>query len=313
VIVGIAQIAPVFLDRAATLAKVVRAIEDAAAAGARLVCFPEAIVPGYPVWVDRTGGAKFDDPRQKQLYALYLEQAVDVARGDLALVCEAAKARAVDVVLGVAERAADRGGHSIYCSRVFIDDGGRVRSVHRKLVPTYEERLVWAPGDGAGLVTHRVGEFTVGALNCWENWMPMARAALHGLGEDLHVALWPGNVRNTANSTCAFAFEGRSYVVSASGLLRDADIPRAVPFRDAIVRPGETLHDGGSAVAGPDGKWVLEPVVDDERVLAVDLDPVRVGQERQNFDASGHYSRPDVLSLRVNRARQRTVAFDDEE
>jgi nitrilase len=310
VLVGIAQIAPVFLDRAATLHKVVRAIEDAAAGGARLVCFPEAIVPGYPVWVDRTGGSKFDDPAQKELYALYLEQAVDVGAGDLASVCAAAQANAIAVVLGVAERAADRGGHSIYCSRVFIDAAGVVGSVHRKLMPTYEERLVWAAGDGAGLVTHAVDAFTVGALNCWENWMPMARAALHGLGEDLHVALWPGSVRNTEGSTCYFAFEARSYVVSASGLLRAADIPRGVPLRDAMVRPGEVLHDGGSAVAGPDGKWVLEPVPHEERVFILDLDPRRIGQERHNFDPSGHYSRPDVLSLRVHRARQRAVEFD---
>jgi nitrilase len=310
VIVGIAQIAPVFLDRAATLAKVVHAIADAGRAGAQLVCFPETIVPGYPVWVDRTGGAAFDDPRQKELYALYLSQAVDVEAGDLAPVCEVARAESIAVVLGVAERAPDRGGHSIYCSRVFVDRDGRIGSVHRKLVPTYEERLVWAPGDGAGLVTHRIGEFNVGALNCWENWMPMARAALHGLGEDLHVALWPGSVRNTVNSTCFFAFEARSYVVSASGLLRERDIPQSVPYRDAIVRAGETIHTGGSAVAGPDGKWILEPVADEERVMVVDLDPARIAQERQKFDPSGHYSRPDVLTLRVHRARQSTVSFE---
>ena len=310
-IVGIAQLAPVFLDKVRTLEKVVGAVGDAGAAGARLVCFGEVIVPGYPVWLERTGGARFNDAAQKELYALYLREAVDIAAGDLSPVCAAAREAAVSVVLGVAERAADRGGHSIYCSRVFIDATGEVRSVHRKLVPTHEERLVWAPGDGAGLVTHRVGEFTVGALNCWENWIPTARAALQGQGEDLHICLWPGNVRNTTRSTEYFAFEGRSFVVSVSGILRDGDIPTRVPLREQIVRAGETILDGGSGVAGPDGRWVLEPVVGEERVLVVDLDPARVAQERQNFDPAGHYSRPDVLRLHVNRVRQSIVKFED--
>ena len=150
--------------------------------GCGLVAFGEALVPGYPLWLSRTGGARFDDGDQKRLFARYADQAVDLGAGQLDPVREAAAAGGVAVVLGIIERPAERGGHSLFCSRVVIDEDGELLSVHRKLVPTYEERLVWGPGDGAGLVTHRVGGFTLGALNCWENWMPLARAALHAQG-----------------------------------------------------------------------------------------------------------------------------------
>jgi len=207
-----AQIAPVWLDRTATLAKVVAAVHRAADDGAQLVAFGEALVPGYPFWIELTDGARFDAPVQKRLHAHYLEQAVQIEAGHLQSVCDAARDRSICVILGIIERPSDRGGHSIYASLVYIDAQGVVRSVHRKLMPTYEERLSWAPGDGHGLRTHALGAFTVGALNCWENWMPLARASLYAQGEDLHVAIWPGSVRNTEHITRFIARESRSYV-----------------------------------------------------------------------------------------------------
>lgn len=310
--VAAAQIAPVFLDRARTLEKVVAAVEEAATRGCALVGFGEVMVPGYPIWLDRTGGAEFDNAAQKDLYALYVDQSVDIEGGDLGPVCEVAAQTSTAVILGVAERAGDRGGHSVYCSRVFIDECGEIVSVHRKLMPTYEERLVWASGDGAGLVVHKVAEFTVGALNCWENWLPLARAALHGQGENFHVALWPGSPGNTENSTPFMAFEGRSYVMSVSALLRAEDIPADFPMRDRLVNSeDEVLHSGGSCVARPDGSWLLEPVGPVEGVFDVEIDLTEVRRSRQNLDISGHYSRPDVLQLHVDRRRQSVVTFDD--
>jgi len=303
--IALAQIAPRFLDRDATLDRVVRAIDDAAAAGASLVAFGEATVPGYPIWLERTGGARFDDDLQKTFFARYLDQSVSIARGQLDGVCDAARRGRIAVVLGIAERGDDRGGHTIYCSRVFVDASGSVLSVHRKLVPTYDERLVWGAGDGAGLVTHPVGPFVVGALNCWENWMPLARAALYAQGESLRVAIWPGSERNTRDITRFVALEGRSFVASVGTLLRPQDIGDEVPARDALLEGGEAFFtDGGSCVAAPDGAWVVEPVVGREELVLADLDPEVVRRERQNFDPSGHYSRPDVLRVSVDRARQ---------
>ncbi len=303
-----AQIAPVWLDRSATVAKVVAYINQAADQGAQLVAFGEALIPGYPFWIEWTDGARFDSAVQKSFHARYLDQAVQIEAGHLAPVCDAARMRGVTVIVGCIERPPDRGGHSVFASLVYIDATGAIQSVHRKLMPTYEERLSWAAGDGHGLRTHPLGPFTVGALNCWENWMPLARASLYAQGEDLHVAIWPGSVRNTEHITRFVAREGRSYVMSVSGLLRRSDVSDAVPNAELLLeRMPEVVADGGSCLAGPDGFWLVEPVANDERLILANIEHRRVRGERQNFDVAGHYGRPDVFQLTVNRERQSIV------
>jgi nitrilase len=292
-VVGLAQIAPVWLDRTRTLAKVIAWVEDAAARHCRLVAFGEALCPGYPFWIERTDGARFNSSTQKELHAHYMDQAVRIERGDLDALRKVAAAHRVAVVLGCIERPADRGGHSLYASLVYVTPQGEIASVHRKLMPTYEERLTWSPGDGHGLRVHELGPFTVGGLNCWENWMPLPRAALYAQGEDLHVAIWPGGLHNTHDLTRVLAKEGRSYVLSVSGLMRPADFPADTPYREQILAGNPPfLANGGSCVSGPDGAWVIEPVIEQETLLVATLDHRRVREERQNFDPVGHYSRP---------------------
>lgn len=306
------QIAAPWLSRDATLAKVIDTIRAAAKEKADLIVFGEALVPGYPFWLELTGGAKFNDAQQKAFFAFYSDQAVRIDHGHLDVVCTALKAANMACYLGMIERAADRSGHSLYCSFVYIDPEGVIQSVHRKLQPTYEERLVWSPGDGNGLRTHKLGEFTVGGLNCWENWMPLPRAALYGQGEDLHIACWPGSIRNTEDLTPVLAKEGRSFVASVSTLMRRSDIGDHVPFADELrAAMPEFATDGGSCLAAPDGSWVLPPVTHEESLRFAELDHSLVRQERQNFDPAGHYSRPDVTRLIVDRARQSTVEFKD--
>ncbi|MEM9025114.1 MAG: carbon-nitrogen hydrolase family protein, partial [Bacteroidota bacterium] len=293
--VALAQLAPVWLNKARTLEKVLEAMNEAARAGSQLVVFGEALLPGYPFWLGLTGGAAFDAPVQKALHAHYTQHAISIEAGDLDALQALARKHGLAVYLGIIERPADRGGHSLYASLVYIDPQGNIGSVHRKLQPTYDERLTWAPGDGHGLQVHALPPFTVGGLNCWENWMPLPRAALYGQGENLHVAVWPGSVHNTQDITRFIARESRSFVVSVSGLMRPEDFPEDTPHRAEIVASApEWLADGGSCVAGPDGKWLLEPVKHREGVFTADLDINRVFEERQNFDPSGHYSRPDV-------------------
>lgn len=321
--VAIAQIAPVILNRDATLAKVVTSIHDAADQECKLVTFGETLVPAYPFWLCRSDAARFEAQDQKEIHAEYLRQAVKIPMpgiersandNHLADVCEAARERRISVMLGVAEKAVDRAEHTIYCSRVFISGeektAGKILSVHRKLMPTYEERLAWGIGDGAGLQTHPVDQFVVGGLNCWENWLPLARASLYGQGETLHVMLWPGCLRLTNEITRFVAKEGRMFVISASGLIRNEDIPIDVPHRGTMLDENG-IYDGGSCIAGPDGNWIIEPVLNREELIVADLDSNRVLEERQNMDVSGHYSRPDILELHVNRKRQSVVVFDD--
>ncbi len=311
--VGLAQITPVWLDREATLAKIADYINQAADQGCDLVGFGEALAPGYPFWLDRTDGARFNNDIQKEIHAKYLDEGVCIERGDLKGICELAKAREIAVYVGIMERPLDRAGHSLYCTLVYIDKQGEIGSVHRKLMPTYEERLAWAPGDGHGLRTHALGEFTVGGLNCWENWMPLARASLYAQGEDLHFSCWPGGDHNTHDLPGFIAKESRSYTMFVCGLMRIEDIPDNIPHAD-LIRAGETtgfLANGGSCLMGPDGKWVIEPIIGEERLAVATIDHKLVRRERQNFDPAGHYSRPDVTQLTVNRARQTTIILKD--
>jgi nitrilase len=306
--VAMAQIAPVWLNKIETLKKVVDSIREAGQQGAELIVFGEALVPGYPFWLALTGGAEWNTKVNKTLHAHYVSNAICIEKDELSTVQKTAKTYGIAVYLGIIERPADRGGHSIYASLVYINETGEIKSVHRKLQPTYDERLTWAPGDGHGLQVHQLKAFTLGGLNCWENWMPLTRTALYGQGENLHVAVWPGSEHNTKDITRFIARESRSFVVSVSCLMKASYFPAETPHLDLILsKAPNTLANGGSCIAGPDGEWLVPPIVDQEGIFYETLDFNKVLEERQNFDPVGHYSRPDVTQLTVNTKRQTTV------
>jgi len=309
--VALAQISPVWLNKEKTIQKIERTINEAAKENAELIVFGEALLPGYPFWVALTNGAEWNSSVQKEIHGHYVKNSIMIENGELDSICALAKQHQMAIYLGIMERAANRGGHSIYASLVYIDQDGIIQSVHRKLQPTYEERLTWAPGDGNGLQVHPLKDFTVGGLNCWENWMPLPRTALYGLGENLHIAVWPGSDHNTKDITRFIARESRSFVISVSSLMAKTDFPSETPHADKIIANApDTLANGGSCIAGPDGEWIIEPIIGKEGLIYEILDFARVYQERQNFDVVGHYSRPDVTKLHVNRDRQSTVGFD---
>lgn len=311
--IAMAQIAPVWLNKIQTLEKIKTSITEAGEQKCELVVFGEALLPGYPFWLGLTNGAEFNSKINKEIHAHYIRNAIQIEKGDLKEVCELTRQHKIAIYLGGIERAQNRGGHSLYCSLIYINSSGEIRSVHRKLQPTYEERLTWSPGDGNGLRVHELKEFTVGGLNCWENWMPLTRTALYGMGENLHIAVWPGSLRNTEDITRFIAKESRSYVVSVSSLMRNTDFPDETPHVDLILKNApDILADGGSCIAGPDGEWVVAPVPNKEGLIIAEIDFNRVLEERHNFDPAGHYSRPDVTQLMISRKRQSILEINSE-
>lgn len=310
--VALAQIAPVWLDKQRTLDKILESVEEAGKQACDLVVFGEALLPGYPFWISLTDGARFNAKDQKAIHAHYVANAVMIKAGDLEPLQKLARQYNIAIYLGCMERAEDRGGHSIYCSLVYIDKTGTIQSVHRKLMPTFEERLTWASGDGNGLQVHKLKNFTLGGLNCWENWMPLPRAALYGMGENVHIAVWPGNDFNTQDITRFIARESRSYVLSVSSLMHLSDFPLETPYLEKIKENApEILANGGSCIAGPDGEWIIPPVLNTSGLIIETLDFNRILEERQNFDPVGHYSRPDVTKLILNRERQSTIQINE--
>ena len=306
--IAIAQIAPVWLNKTKTIDKIKSYIKDAGSKKCELIVFGEALLPGYPFWLSFTKASEFNSKIQKEIHAHYIRNSIQIEAGELDNITKLAKEHKIAIYIGIIERAQNRGGHSLYCSLVYIDQNGKIQSVHRKLQPTYEERLSWAPGDGNGLQVHDLKQFKVGGLNCWENWMPLPRTALYGLGENLHIAVWPGSEYNTVDITKFIAKESRSFVVSASSLLSTQDIPKDIPHYDMIIKNAPTtMANGGSCIAGPDGEWVVKPVVGNEELIIKSINFNKVLEERQNFDPSGHYSRPDVTKLSINRERQSII------
>jgi nitrilase len=299
------QAKSVWLDSGATTDKALSLIGKAASEGAGFAAFPETFLPGYPFWLSLTNASHFEDTAQKEAYAAYLEAAVTAAGPEVDAIAAAARENGIFVFLGFAERE----GASVYCSLAAISPDDGVLSVHRKLVPTYEERLVWAPGDGHGLRTHRVGGLRAGGLCCWENWMPQARHALYADGEDLHVSIWPGSAQGCTDATRFIALEGRVFSLAASGIIDYSEVPSDFPLRAQLRDAPPSTHDGGSAIAGPDGSWLAEPVVGEERVVTAEISLAAVRAARQNLDPAGHYSRPDVFRVSVDRQRRKAAWF----
>jgi nitrilase len=306
--IAAAQLSPVLCDRQRTLEKICAMAREAAAAGVKLVAFPETILPGYPTWLARTDGAAFDDDFQKTVHARYLDQAVELPGPELVRLLEVARELDLTLIVGVAER--ERG--TIFATALWVHPDGRWLA-HRKLVPTYEERLAWGWGDGHGLRVQDVCGWKTGALNCWENWMPAARLALYGQGEELHVSLWPGNPELTRDHARFVAREGRVWVLAASGVMTADDVASSFPGRERLLAGlGDgVLHGGGSRIVGPDGNEVAALDETVEGLVTAELDRTLLQRERQNFDPAGHYHRPDVFDLRVDRRRRSAVSFND--
>lgn len=295
-VVAAVQISPAFLDRDATIDRACEAIAEAGARGARLVVFPEAFVPGYPLWVWVLASGQTKELRA--LYAELLDQSVTIPGAGVSRLCDAARAAGVYVTIGVNERNAEASGTSLYNSLLFIGADGSMLGVHRKLVPTAGERLVHAQGDGSSLTAYETSIGRLAGLICWENYMPLARQALYDAGAHIHVAPtwdrgepWLSTLRHVAK-------EGRVYVIGCCSAMRASDLPDRYAFRSAVaVSASGWINPGDSAIVDPDGKILAGPLHEEQGLLFAEVDPQRIVGPRWQLDVAGHYARPDVLEL----------------
>jgi nitrilase len=275
-------------------------VAAAAAAGARIVVFPESWIPGYPAWLDVSrDAALWDHAPVKAVYCRFAEAALVVPGPDADAIGAVARAHECTLVVGAVERvAAGPGRGTLYNTLLTWGPDGRLLNHHRKLVPTYTERLVWGAGDAAGVRAVDTPAGRVGGLICWEHWMPLARQALHESGEDVHVAAWPTVREMSLVASRHYAFEGRCFVLAAGGLLRARDLPPELPpHPDRVSAPDGWVLRGGSAIIGPDGGLLAGPVYDEPTILHAELDTAAIQAESMTLDVTGHYHRPDCLRL----------------
>ena len=289
---------------ASGLSNVVSLVADAAASGATLVAFPETFLPGYPIWLDVCRDvALWDHPPVKRVYRRMAEESVAVPSDATRTLAAAARDGNITLVIGVIERVAKGAGQgTLYNSILTFGPDGSLLNHHRKLVPTYTERMVWGPGDGAGLRAVDTPPGKVGALVCWEHWMPLARHAMHESGEDVHVALWPTVHEMHQVASRQYAFEGRCYVLAAGSVMRASALPAELePHPEKVPSRDHWVMRGGSAIIAPDGSYLAGPVYDEPALLVADVDVGRVREERMTLDVTGHYHRPDVFVFSVTR------------
>lgn len=306
--VAAVQASPVFLDGEATVDKACRLIEEAASQGAVLVVFPETWVPGYPVWTN--AAARWNYPPAKKVFGRLYRNSVDVPGPMTERLGKAARKAGVFLTIGVNERVQSG---TLYNTIVFIGRDGRFLGKHRKLVPTYHERMVWAHGDGSTLNVFETEIGRLGGLICWEHWMSLARYALYTQGEQVHASLWP-TASETFHLACRnMAFEGRLFVIVSCSYLTKAMLPSDFEMMAEMESFPEVLSPGGSAIIGPDARYLAGPVYDREEILYAEIDLDRIIEEKQALDVVGHYARPEVLSLRVNRQEMTPLVSANDE
>jgi len=302
------QAAPAFLDRDATIERACQRIAEAGEAGAKLVVFPESFVPGYPdwVWVVPAGrGAILRD-----LYSRLLANSVTIPSDATRLLGEAAREAGTIVAIGVTERNDEASGTTMYNSLLYIDEHGEVIGRHRKLVPTGGERLVWAQGDASGLRVHNTSAGRIGGLICWENYMPLARYALYAAGVRIYLAPtwdhgegWLATLRHIAR-------EGRVFVVGCSMAIRFDQLPPDLEFAKLYPASREWVNPGGSAIIDPTGTIVAGPIEGREEILYAEADLDAASGANWDLDTGGHYARPDVFTLHIDRGERRLIDSD---
>jgi predicted amidohydrolase len=282
---------------------------EAARAGAELIVFPETWIPGYPAWLDMSrDAALWDHAPVKAVFGRIAENSVAIPGPALDRLSDTAREAKATLVLGLSERVERGAGRgTLYNSLITVGPDGRLLNHHRKLMPTYTERLIWGAGDVEGLRAVDTPSGRVSALVCWEHWMPLARQTLHESGEDIHVAVWPTVHELHQVASRQYAFEGRCFVLASGALMRASSLPPELePHPDRVSGPEQWVLRGGSAIIGPDGRYLAEPVYDEPAIVMAELDLRRTSEESMTLDVAGHYHRPELFDFKPLRTGRRS-------
>ena len=308
--IAVIQKPPAFLDRAGTIARMLESIDEAVAQGASLLVFPEAYVPGYPTWAWRLrpGG---DMALSAEIHARLRANAVDLAAGDLQPLQDAAQRHGVTLVAGINELDSHFSGTTLFNTVVVIGPEGTLLNRHRKLMPTNPERMVWGMGDASGLRVVDTPAGRLGALICWESYMPLARYALYAQGLELNVAptwdagdTWLATMRHIAR-------EAGCWVIGTATAVQGSDLPDDFPERDRLFTADEWINDGNAVVVKPSGAVAAGPLTREKSILYAEIDHEEARRARRSLDVCGHYARPDVFSFAVDRRARDPVRFTD--
>ncbi len=308
--VAVIQTPPVLLDRKATITRVLASIEEAASAGASLLVFPEAYIPGYPTWVWRLkpGG---DMALSGDIHARLRQNAVDLRGNDLEPIYEAAAKHSATIVIGLHEIDSEFSGTTLFNTVVVIGPDGKILNRHRKLMPTNPERMVWGMGDASGLKVVDTPAGRLGCLICWESYMPLARYALYAQGMEIFVNPTWDNGEACLATFRHIAREAGAWVIGTATALQGSDLPDDFPNRDQLYKPDEWINNGDAVVVAPSGAIAAGPLTREKGILYAELDAEAARRARRSLDVCGHYARPDIFSLSVNRARLDPVTFSD--
>jgi len=307
---AIIQKSPTFLNKEKTISGAVELVAEAAKAGAELVIFTEAYIPGYPAWIWRLrpGG---DYALSAEIHSRLLRNAVNLESDDLKPLYEAAKQHNVTIVCGIHDRESQLSRATLYNTVIVIGPDGKLLNRHRKLMPTNPERMVWGFGDATGLKVVESPAGRIGTLLCWENYMPLARYALYSQGVEIYIAPTYDSGDGWIGSLQHIAREGCCWVIGSGNILKAKNIPDDFPEKARLYPDAdEWINPGDSVVIAPGGEIVAGPMGKEEGILYCDIDCARVADAKRAFDVAGHYARPDIFTLHVNTKKQSPVIFD---
>lgn len=308
--VAVIQKPPVLLDRDKTIAEAVASTHEAAAAGATLLVFPEAYIPGYPTWIWRLKPGA-DMALAGEIHARLRQNAVDLADNDLQPLQEAAAQYGLTIVLGINEIDSDFSGTTLFNTVVVIGPDGAIANRHRKLMPTNPERMVWGMGDASGLKVVDTPAGRLGCLICWESYMPLARYALYGQGMEIFVNPTWDNGEICLATLRHIAREGGCWVIGTATAFQGSDVPEDFPDRDRLFTADEWINNGDAVVINPSGAVIAGPLHREKGILYAEIDSEAAPRARRTLDVCGHYARPDIFALAVNRKPAEPVVFTD--